>query len=191
MSKLKLFGERVAVKETEEEFESEIALVGKKNLHYVLGEIHAISEKGLETGAAVGDVVLFQMPMNYQTGRPMSQQYKHENEMLFIQHSRDIIAKLAGKKIITLDTFVPIGNWVLIRCERIKQASGLVLPDNLRESPDFFRYYVLKKGSKVGETIPIGAEVAVDPNRLNPIGIDGQNYFYCDDGQVSGVIQPD
>ncbi len=184
---IKLFGERVAIKELEEKIESEIVMVGKRNFQYNIGEVLATSDKAKEI-MKDGDVVLFQSPMDYRTGKILSQVFKHGKDILLVQHSRDMIARLGKSKIVNLENFDPIGEWVLIESRQIENNTGILLPDNIRETPDFFRYYVLKKGSKVAETIQIGDEIVAEPNRLNPIGLDGKNYFYCDQGQICGTV---
>ena len=184
---INLFGERVAIVELEEEIESEIALAGKRNYSYFVGKVHAASKKAQEI-LNVDDTVLFQAPTDMRTGKVMGQVFKAGDEIVQIQHSRDMIARLGKGTVVNIDTFEPLGEWVLAEARLIKRESTILLPDNVRETPDFFRYHVVKKGSKVPEEIQVGDEIVVEPNRLNPIGLSGKNYFYCDRGQIAGVV---
>ena len=190
---LKLFNNRVALQTVDEQFDTEITLIGRKNLTYFLGRVHTIGPEGAGFLSA-GEIVLFQMPTHPMTGAPYNAAlFKFKGEELIVQHYRDMIARIkvneGNKRIISLDTFEPLCNWVLLEAKVEKLGGGLLLPDNIRETPEFHRYYVTKTGSLVPQDlVRPGLEAVVDANRLNALKIGDKTYFYCLADQIYGVI---
>lgn len=186
---LKPFGTRVAVKDVAEEFESEIILPSRRQLQYLIGEVVASSDQAKEW-VKDGEIVLFQLPINPATGKPMQPAISIDGEDLQFLHYKDLIARLPkGNPKVTIDNFQVIGTWVLIRAEFNKPSSLIQLPDSAQEQHhhDMFKFYLVQKGPQCKVDMNVGEEVVVDANRCNPIEIDGKKFFYTYEDWIYGV----
>lgn len=186
---IKLFGDRVAVREIDEEYKTEIKLVGRMNASYIIGKILAASENSSKV-VSEGDVVLFQVPMHPIERRPMVPGHTIDGVSFLIQHYRDLIAKLpSGDPVVTLDNFQVLDRWCLVRAEAVKLSSGLYLPENVQENhkSDYFKFFLVQKGKNVPISVEVDDEIVVDPSRANPIGIGAENFYYIHSDCIYGV----
>ncbi len=99
------------------------------------------------------------------------------DQSILVIHEHDVLAILT-KDIydLTLTDFQPVGTWILLRIETPEKVGAIWLPgsDQPLKSPGEVKLYLEKQG-KLAEHqygIPLGARVAIDQSRANPLALD-------------------
>ena len=171
---LKLFGERIAVKQAKEETESTIEIVAES--YTKMGEVFAIADGKYNDGTQktmyvnVGDTILH-------SALPTNTSFEFEGEKINIFHQSDAYAKVSGKRV-TIEDFTILGDWVLLSSE-VKQKGEIVVPEKYAPL-DEVMFYLEQKGDGCHtlEGVEKGTQVYPEVGKLFPIFVGGLPYFY-------------
>lgn len=141
---------------------------------------------GVTVGVSKGDIVLYQINQMFEA------QVTHlinETKVLFM-HQGDAIGKLTSK-VVSIDSFSVVGDWLLLQEMSIEKVGGLYLPQNSIPPPEF---RVVQVGNTVNSdedpviaNLKVGDEVYVDRSRLGKIHLGAKTYFYMPKGFLHGV----
>ena len=189
--KIKLFGERVALTEVEEEFTGSIVIPtyhSKAGGDYEIGEVMDIGDKC--TFVKPKEFVLFQIPTSVKKSTTYKIRNKGiSNDIFSIIHQGDVLAILKNRKI-TFEGFEIAGNWVLLEMwTDYQNTTAIALPEGSVPLEEY-RFKVLQLGRGVTDVqYKLGDEVFVERQRCNPIKIDGKEYVFCDKTYVYGVAE--
>lgn len=195
-----LFGERIAVTESNFEFEGDILMPeGHQTLgkEYRLGEVVGVPDlvyfaAGEKKRAPMhyvelGDKVVFQIPAKITEGVQYVLPHYFAGKPFSIILQGDILGILKSK-VVTPETFEIAGNWVLLESWTNKPATFLDLPDNFAAELKDFRLRVVQKGKGVtDDRYQIGDEVFVEKSRCNPIFLGSKEYCFIEKGWIFGV----
>ena len=184
---LKLFGERITVKEVSEEIDSNIVFPDNRQIKYSLGEVTATGNGVYLDGSPKkdiyfekGDVVVFQF-----AGAAPNAVYTVGEEKIRAMHQNDAFAKLKGKKI-TINEFIVTGPYVLIEPRVVK--TGLIeIPDSSKPLDECL-FFLIQRGDILTD-VEIGQQVLIEAGKLFPILIDGKQYFYTMADYVYGAVE--
>lgn len=179
----KLFGNRVAIRLVEEEYEGLLVPApGTNNKIHVIGEI---VELGVEAPKYLtkGEIVMWQM------NAMMKDQITHAvgGEILYVLQCTDVIARLRTRKI-TLENFSIVGDWALV-ARTVIQPGVIVLPDTVAAtSPDVqVKITLEQKGETFDLPLEAGEDVIVSRAAANQIELDGKTYYYVLKNNVLGA----
>jgi co-chaperonin GroES (HSP10) len=187
---LRLYAEKIAVKEVKEELQGSIVLPEHRHVKQELGEVLAVGDGKYRTGeerpmfVKPGDIVM------YQLGGPQmaAAAYKVGDQPLKIFHQGDAIARLKSN-VVTLENFEILGNWVLMKVE--VEQSLIHVPEK-HATPEQFRFTVQQVGEGFAMPgIKIGSEVFAERAKCAPIEIDGITYVYTVQDFIHGVLIED
>jgi len=194
IGKLKVYGDRVALIEVEEENDTGLFFPEDRKRAWLLERVIAVGD-GVVRGEDkprtmwlhVGDIVLLQFYeiMIAQCG------CKIGDSRILIVPQGDVIGTLDEKRI-TAETFHVTGNWLLCRVEVPQQVGGIYLPNGqqLQSSAGRPRYFVIEAGPGVGLDLAAGDEVKLNPGRANPIKMQGTLVVYIDRDSVLAKVTP-
>lgn len=189
MSKLSVFGTRVAVIGIDEEFESEIAMPRSRNLSYQIGRVYAVGN-GRVNGEVQDmivkekEIVLYQLNMIQE----QNQRYMHDSLAVHVIHAGDLIARLKSN-VVKMENFEILGAWVLVEPFIKKLESNIVLPDTAIEQSEWQRYKLVQAGCNVKHPMTVGQELIVERMMVQPIIIDKKRYGFVSGDRIHGVVE--
>lgn len=181
------FGDRIALRQVEEDLGTQIVVPQQRNQHHLLGE--ALSCGSKTKGINIGKIYMFQLPVV--NGRLLTTTYGKGKDTVIFQHYRDLIAEL-DRNMLTFDGFKPVGNWVLLE-GKFNLSSTLQIPEQYRDMSDF-KFTVAKLSDTHDEfEFGVGDVVVVNIERIAPVGLklkDGttRDYFWVDHQFVHGRV---
>lgn len=200
MQNVKIIGDRVLLKDVPEETElNGILLPDSKLKQHCAFKVVAVGDgkiRGTDTPiqrkicVSVGDTVFVQVhPMMRANAFQAINGEKH-----IAVNSHDIIAKIGtGVASMTVDSFTPVGRWLLIRVEQPEKAGEIYLPGGDKVGGDTageVKLFVEKLGEiAAAETeIAPGSRVMLEHTRATPLKIQKQLYAYIDLSFVVGSV---
>ncbi len=179
MSKIAIFGERVALKKTEQKFEGKIWLPPARQKSYDIGEI---VEKGEKSFLEKGEMVLFQVN-DYVAQNTM---VKVDGTTLLICHQNDIIARVTSQ-VLAWDKLAITGRRLLLEPWFDTMSDTIIVPTNAESNKELIRYRVSQKGNQVDLPVEIGQEVFPDRGRCFPLVIGSDARVYVDQECIQGI----
>lgn len=183
----KLFNEKIAVKQVQEELQGSIILPQNRVLKFEMGEVLAAGDGVYRDGTKQdmwvkpGDTVM------YSLGGPQieNSKFKLDGVAIKIFHQADVVARLTSHTI-TKDTFKIVGNWVLLE---VKMVQGVIIvPDKVAPSEDF-QFFVYQIGEGVKLSISPGQQVFPERGRCLPVEIDGTTFVYTHQDFLHGALE--
>lgn len=189
MTKIKLFNEKIAVKQAVEEIKGSIILPQNRVKKFEMGEVIAIGDgkyrdgKSQDMWVQPGDIVM------YQLGGPQieNSKFKLDGTPIKVFHQGDVIAKLSALTI-TKDTFHIVGNWILLEIE-VEQ--GLIIVAKEHAPAEEFKFVVRQIGQGVKLPISVGQYVYLERGKCLPVEIDGVTYVYTHQDFIHGALEQD
>ncbi len=194
-----IFGDRVLLAEVPEQKEiNGIALPESRTRQYLHMLVEAVGDGQMRGGdfpvrrkmcVKPGDQVMVQLDPRMIGG---NQQKIGGVKYLTLNH-HDIIARVeAGVFDLTLDTFHPVGRWVLVRVDAPDKVGLIHLPNQsaLRSSGEV-KTFLAKMGEIAAEQLdhmPIGTQVMLEHNRVQPFSLNRVAYAYIDCANVAGAM---
>lgn len=180
--------DRVALIESSlsEEVQQGIFIPQTRHRLFAFGKVVALGAESSERGCALGDNCVFQVnPMFEKTIR-----YKIDEEFVLLMHAMDLLGKLKDN-LIALDSFEPLGRWVIVERRSAAMVDGIYLPENNGVSGTV-NYFVVKCGPQVELDLKPGQQVFCDPNRTNPLKFLGskEDYGFVDMSFIYGTLPP-
>ncbi len=180
MSKISIFGERIAVKRTEQKFEGKIFLPPSRQKSYDIGEV---IEAGSKSYLKPGDMVLFQI----HDFVAVNSMIKVDKEPVIIFHQNDVIATVASKTL-SWDVVTVTGKRLLLEPWIDKLSDIIITPDSVaNESKELVRYKVTQLGAQVDIPVVVGQEVFPDRGKCFPLVIGSENRVYVDQECILGI----
>jgi co-chaperonin GroES (HSP10) len=166
---------------------------------YVKAEVIAVGDgkmRGIDRaitrkiGVKLGDHVFVQLNPLMATNNLQ----KVAGERYLSLDYNDVIARLTcGVMALTLDSFDPVGQWVLLRGVAPKMAGVLYLPETSGgkaiDNPGEIRWYLAKLGELAAAELPAlapGTRVLPEHVKANLLKIDGKVYAYINVCNVVG-----
>lgn len=197
--KFQIYGDRVLLAEVPEQKEiNGIALPESRTRQYLHMQVVAVGDGRVRGGdipvhrkmcVKPGDQVMVQLNPMMISG---NQQKVGGVKYLTVNH-HDIIARVeAGVFDLTLDTFHPVGRWVLVRVDAPDRVGLIHLPAQspLRSSGEV-KTFLAKLGDVATEEldqIPIGTQVMLEHNRVQPFSLNRVAYAYIDCASIAGAL---
>jgi co-chaperonin GroES (HSP10) len=167
---------RIAIVKTDEQYEGIVVMPSNSNQQHKLGIVIAAGAE-ITTGVEIDDIIVYQVNAMFEAGIT---HLINETSVLFM-HQGDAIGKLTSK-IVTIDSFQILGDFILLDEVRIQKIGNLYLPDSALPPPEF---RVLQLGATVKnsddplvQSIEIGDEVYIDRTRATGIRIGMKTFFY-------------
>ena len=185
---MKLFGERVAMKQVEETITGTLFVPDLHAKTFTIGEVVAVGDGKTKEGdkpmwVTPGELVMFQLvgPQTIQA------KFLVEGKPRMILHQGDLVAKLT-KPAIAVDNLTILGEWVLLDADIPTKVGEIYLPTKTTPNLESIRFRVRQVGAGVTIKVKVGDEVAVERGRCQPLEIDDKTLAYIHQGQVHGVI---
>ena len=194
-----IFGDRVLLAEVEEQKEVKgIYLPESRTRQYLHMLVVAVGDGRVRGGdlpvyrkmcVKPGDHVMVQLNPMMIGG---NQQKIGGVKYLTLNH-HDVIARVeAGVFDLTLETFHPVGRWVLVRVDAPDRVGTIILPGapSLRSAGEV-KTFLTKMGEVAAEELnqlPIGTQVMLEHNRVQPFSLNHIPYAYIDCASVAGAM---
>lgn len=194
-----VFGDRVMLEEVPEQKEiNGIALPESRTRQYLHLQVVAVGDGRVRGGdlavtrricVAPGDHVMVQL-------NPMmigSTQQKVGNKKYLTLNHHDILARVErGVFDLTLDTFHPVGRWVLVRVDAPEKVGEIFLPNQQQplRSAGEVKTYLAKMGEVATEelALPLGTQLLLDHSRVQPFALNRIPYAYVDCANVAAAM---
>lgn len=191
MSKLKLFGERVALREVDETFDTNIAIPQSRNVEYQLGIVESIgdgkvrnSDRVMEFFVEPGDVLMYQM----NAIQMVNALFVVDEKPYFVLYQGDMIARLKTTTV-TLETFEILGPWVLVRPFAPKRDSGILIPDTVHGNlNELIHFKLVQKGQTAKIDAEVGQEVIIERTMVHEIKIGSEKFGFAQADRIYGVV---
>jgi co-chaperonin GroES (HSP10) len=182
-----LFGDRIAVRLVEEEFEGLLVPAPTQQRMYMLSRIVAVGDKAQESSDnyAVDDIIFWQ----WNGFVEQHNAFRVNGERIFVLMRGDLIARLSAQKV-TLENFSVLGDWVLVRRTVHQPSKLIVLPDQVAQANQemTMKFHVEQLGKNVELPLKKGQEVIVDRARTNPLTIGDTDFGYVHKSSVLGLL---
>ncbi len=206
LPEIKVFGNRLAIVETDEPLSGTIALPQnyQKN-DYRLGVVTHVGD-GVKCRVSQGDHVLFQIPDAIKKTATYSYPDVDDGPNAFVIISAgDVFGVVdaavfakdeAERKKVATSTFRVVGDWVLMGMEVLRANEDvIVLPDNASVRLSDIHFNVLQVGDTVhtADTEPAyrtGTRVFVERARATPIKFDGDEVVLVHKDYIHGAETP-
>jgi hypothetical protein len=187
-----LFGNRIAVQITEEEYEGLIVAAPTAMRMHVCAHVVAVGPE--VKGISTGDIVFYQKiihPFGNTQQDPFGdpKRYNLNGVPTHIELAGDMIAKLSSRKV-KLENFTMIGDWFLCRREIVRPSNLIIVPDSAEAANQdiMVQFLVEQVGDGVVEVFPKGTELIIDRGRANPLRIETTDFVYIHKNFVMGVL---
>jgi co-chaperonin GroES (HSP10) len=199
MQKLRIFGERVAVKRVEEKLSGSILIPQNTvNLTRCIGQIVSVGDgvvrrdgqrKVMEMVVKEGDLVFFQMNSIQEVNSVFVVGEKEKKNELYTLNQGDCIARLTSEAI-TYKGFEMLGVWCLVEPFMDKPSANLVIPDIIDPVHSSTPRFRLKKLGTHANLVDVkeDQELIVEKMMVNPVEIEGKRYGFIDRDRIYGVV---
>ncbi len=183
----KIIGDKICIKNIEEEITGSIILPEKRSKIYAIGTVHKVGDgyrralkQQIKMFLKEGDTVLYQINPMMATNNL----YKRDNNEYLILMQSEFLFKLKEKSI-SIENIEVVGDWILLEAFQDVE-NTLILPESYNTFELGLRYKALQVGCNI-DFIKEGQEVIPEKNRLGAIDINSKRYFYLDKQFVCGL----
>jgi len=179
-----LFGNRVALQMTQEEYTGLIVPASTEAKMYVLSKVLAVSDQ-LKPKLIPGDIVFWQS--NDYTMQMRC--YGVNGKQIFVLEAGDMIAKLT-RRVVTREHFQVVGEWCLLRRQIHQPSKLIILPDNVIEANQAItvKFFLDAKGELADTKAEVGQEVIVERGRTSGLKLGNDTYYYLLSKDILGVV---
>jgi co-chaperonin GroES (HSP10) len=165
-----------------EEASKGIVLPQTRHRLFAMGQVMALGPEAETAGVKLFQSVVFQVNPSFEK----TIRFQVGEHQVLLMHAGDLIGELTSTRF-DMDTFSPLGRWVIVEHDYATMVGDLYLPENNLRM-DTRRSYYLKHGPQSEVDLAVGQEVFCDPNRVTPIQFSSTkgHYGFVDPGFIYG-----
>lgn len=194
MTNLNIFGDRVALRELQETFDTKIQVPERRNQSFAVGQVAFVGDgqhKGetCEMYLKVGDIVWFQQT----TMTSANTLHAIDGKPIFVLPQGDVLARLKSTTM-SIDEFEILGMYALVRPYIPKLKSQIVVPDNVQtQVSELTHYQLVQLGQQAAEhcKASIGKRVLLERMMVHHFTIDSVEYGFLPADRILAEVDGD
>lgn len=191
---IKVFGERVAIEELKETFDTKIEIPDRTNQLFSVGRVAYVGDgetpKGkLDMYLSVGDIVWFQQT----TMTSANTLHSIDGKPVFVMPQGDVLARLKSTTM-SLAEFEMLGMYALVKPFIPVLKSNIVLPDNVNpQVSELTHYQLLQVGQRAQPhcKATVGKRVLLERMMVHHFRLDNEEYGFLPADRILAEVEGD